>query len=127
MPEDLNFTERQCSSLIKDIVSISEISLDINVRFIWPSSVPEPVKSQISEASIAFYGTDCQRRFDGNSVLFSISESPCNVVTQRKFRSQVAMMMKQLLRFPLQKTKIDKSKSTEESNITASVNTGVQK
>ena len=96
MAEGAQFTESQCSSLIEDILSISEMSLDINVRFMWPSSVPEPVKSQISEASIAFYGTDCQRRFDGNSVLFTISESIYNVVTQRKFRSQVAMMMKQL-------------------------------
>ena len=126
MAEGAQFTEPQCSSLINDIVSISEMSLDINVRFMWPSSVPEPVKAQMSEASIAFYDTDCQRRFVGNSVLFSISESPYSDDTQKKFRSQVAMMMKQLLHVPLQKNKIEKSKSTEESNITDSINFEVQ-
>ena len=126
MTEGAQFTEPQCSFLIKDIVSISEMSLDINVRFMWPSSVPEPVKSQISEASIAFYGTDCQRRFDGNSVLFTISESLYNADTLKKFRSQVAVMRKQLMRVPLQKTKIEKSKSSEDSNITDSIDFEVQ-
>ena len=77
MPEDAELSEEECSALIEDVISISEMSLDVKVRFVWPSTIPHMTKSRITNASIDFYGTDCCKYFTSKSVSFTaaISES----------------------------------------------------
>ena len=71
--------------LFEDVIFISEMSLDVKVRFVWPSTIPHMTRSRITEASIGFYGTDCCKYFTSKTVSFTASESEFNVNSQELF------------------------------------------
>ena len=96
MPEDLVLTEHQCSMLINDMKFISEMSLSVKVRFMWPSKMPSLVKSRMTNASIGLYGTDCRRIVDTKSISFITADSVFNITAQELFKSKIRMMIQKL-------------------------------
>lgn len=101
MEEQAELNEQECSALMKDLVSMFNMSLDVKIRYLWPSTMPSTTKSHITNASIGLYGTDYRRYFDAKSVSFSTGDSEFNADTQHRFQSTVQVMIQQLLRVPI--------------------------
>ena len=89
-----------CLCLIHDMITISELSLDVNVRFMWPSSMPKSMRSRLRNASLGLYDTACQCHFDNQSVTFSVADSKFSELTQVAFQSRIQSMIEKLSYIP---------------------------
>ena len=100
MEEDGMLSGAECLSLIHDMITISEMSLDVNIRFMWPSSMPKSMRSRLRNASLGLYGAACQCQFDDQSVTFSVADSKFSEDAQIAFQSRIESMIKQLSYVP---------------------------
>ena len=97
MPKDVEISQRQSSALIDDMVFTARMALDIKIRFVWPSAMPQSTKSEITNASNSLYGIGCRRHFDTNSVTFSTTDAIFSVDAQHLFRARIQKMIQQLI------------------------------
>lgn len=126
MPEEAEFSDGACSQLIADIISISKMALDVKVRFLWPSKVPEITKSRIMNvllvsAASDFWNRGCHRSFDAKSVVFSSSDAKLDHESQELFRARVQTMIQSLCQ--ILKSKSAKRKDKEDVGLDAAPQT----
>ena len=99
MEDDGVLSGEECLALIRDMVTISELSLDVNIRFLWPSPMSKSMQSRLRIASFGLYDTECRCYFDeeSRSVTFSMtSDSKFDVDAQTSFQSRINSMIGQL-------------------------------
>ena len=116
MEENGTLSGEECLALIRDMVTISGMSLDVNVRFLWPSPMPKSMRSRLENASFGLYDTECRCHFDGESrsVTFSItSDSKFNVDAQTAFQSRIESMIGHLSYVPPPKAIKEKKEITQ--------------
>ena len=117
MEEDGTLSGEECLALIDDMVTISGMALDVNIRFLWPSPMPKSMRSRLENASFGLCDTECRCHFDdeSRSVTFSItSDSKFNVDAQTAFQSRIESMIGQLSYVPPPKA-MKKKKETIQS------------
>ena len=95
MPEDMELSKRQCSMLIKDMISISRMALDVKVRFLWPSALPEFTKGQIAKIA-GSYEQYCRPQFDSQSISFITTDSTYTAKTQSRFIKRIKALIYRL-------------------------------
>ena len=93
MPEGMEFTDGECSMFINDMVSISQMALDVNIRLLWPSTMPQTNKSRFTNASVGLYGANCQRYFDSKSISFTTAGVTYSVEAQTLFEACIQKLI----------------------------------
>ena len=101
MPEDKDLSESECSALINDIVSISFMALGVQIRLLWPTTIPNATRSRLTNASMRFYQANCQQHFDSKTISFITANSNFNVEAQDLFQRRIQQMIQHLSFVPV--------------------------
>lgn len=69
MGEDYILNEQECDSLMKNLLAVSEMNLEPTIRFLWPSKVPESVKSNLIGSAVTL-DSNVSYEITAKSVIF---------------------------------------------------------
>lgn len=96
MTDDDILSESQCSEMMQNMILISMMALDVEIKFVWSSLIPKEVISRLSDASIALYGKKCSLRFDSKAVQFRFADSVFTFEGMAMIQSRIEWMITSL-------------------------------
>ena len=101
MPKEKDLSETECSALINDIVSIAFMALGVQIRLLWPTTVPKTTKSRLTNASMGLHQAKYQHHFDSKTISFTTTNSSFNVEAQDLFQRRIQQMIQRLSHVPI--------------------------
>ena len=96
MPDEYILSEAASGAMIKDLLMISKMALSVKISFVWTSEIPESLKTNLRNALLRLYGSDCVYHFDANSVSFMFEDAVIDGESQQAIQSRIESMIHRL-------------------------------